>query len=169
MLGSYKMGIKDNLTDITDRYHFALSFYNAVNNNIEDHRDFSLLILKLNSLQELKKQFGEQTAHSALSSFVNILSASIQPQDQVYSSDLDTYAIILNEVGYEPVANIMERLKQTIAEDPLFLELHVSCKIGCADYQAADKLTLLFARAEQDLYGSEKEALNCSELLAHAL
>lgn len=163
------MNIDDNLTDITNRYQFALSFYNAINSNIEEHRDFSLLIIKLDSLQELNKLCGQEVMHCARSSFVNILSAGIQVQDQVYSSGLDIYTIILNEVGYEPVSNIRARLMQMVAEEPLFLELGISCNIGFANYQIRDKFTRIFARAEQDLYRFEKEASKRFELLAHAV
>ena len=147
------LALKDNLTGLDNRHQFAVSFQNSVKHNIEQRRNFSLLVLNLDGFNKIN----EDSANLVLTSFAKILSDCIRFRDQVFRYGDYQFTILLNDADEVSVPYIIERIDSAVMNNPLLLEFNVSCRIGCADYQKNDNINSLFERAEQALNQSDEE------------
>ncbi|MFT6986819.1 MAG: diguanylate cyclase (GGDEF)-like protein [Psychromonas sp.] len=145
------LALKDKLTGLDNQNQFAISFQNSVNHNIEQRRNFSLLVLDLDKFKQINDQFGEQSANLVLTSFAKILSDCIRFRDQVFRYGDEQFTILLNDADEMSIPYIIDRIDKAVMDNSLLLEFNVSCRIGSADYKKNDDLSSLFERAEQDL------------------
>lgn len=126
----------------------VLSFKNLVKNNIIQHRNFSLLILRLNGLKEVDSEYDALI----FTNFILMLSDCTRCSDQAFRYGKSMFTLILNDVNAPFVDNITDRIKKSMVNNRLLTDLNVSCSIGNAYYQDDDNFTDLFTRAEQALY-----------------
>lgn len=140
--------LKDNLTGLDNHHQFAISFQNSVKHNIEQRRNFSLLVLDLEGFTKIN----EESADLVLTSFAKILSDCIRFRDQVFRYGAYQFTILLNDADEMSIPYIIERIDRAVMGNPLLQEFNVSCRIGSADYQKNESLSNLFDRAEQSLH-----------------
>ena len=155
-----ELALKDNLTGLANHNQLALSFHNSVQQSMEQHSGFALLVLDLDSVKQIKDKFGEQSGDLVLTSFAVILSDCIGYKDQVFRYAGYEFTVLLNDSDNSSVHYIIERIHQAVTDNPILSEFDVSCSIGSANYQQGDNPASLFERAEQALYQSKEKAEN---------
>ena len=164
-----QLAVNDNLTGLANRNEFTISFQNSVRNNMEQCRNFSLLVLNLDGFEEINNTFGQQSGDLVLTSFAKVLSNCIRYRDQVFRYGADEFTVILNDSDKNSMLVIVDRIQKAIVDNSLLSEFSVSCSIGCANYQKNDDLDSLFERAEQALSRAKTESENDLELSACAV
>lgn len=137
------------------------AFQNSVKNNLLLRRDFSLLILDLDSFKAVNDTFGHQTGDLVLREFSRVLSDYTRERDQVFRYGGDEFTIILNGAKNASVLKIAARIQKAIVNNRLLSKFNISCSIGSAHYQTDDDLSSLCERADQALYLAKNKGKNC--------
>jgi len=150
------LALKDSLTGLDNHHQFALSFQNSVKHNIEQRRNFSLLVLDLEGFTKINEESAD-SADLVLTSFAKILSDCIRFRDQIFRYSTYRFTLLLNDADEISVPHIINRIDSAVMGDLLLQEFNVLCRIGSADYQKNDTLVSLFERAEQGLHQSNEK------------
>lgn len=155
------LAISDDLTGLYNRRHLfdSLDKQRALANR--DGSRFVLAYVDVDKFKAINDQFGTEAGDDVLRQFANLLQDSVREVDLVARYSDTTFALLLNDVGLEAAAIVVERIRH-IVETMSFSEQHfdITISVGITEYRAPETIYDTSERANRLLYQAKQEGCN---------
>jgi diguanylate cyclase (GGDEF)-like protein len=128
-------------------------------------RPFCCMMLDLDHFKMINDNYGHQTGDQVLQEFAARCGRSIRQSDLLGRYGGEELVILLPETDLEAAVQVAERLRQAVAEAPIFVpgkELNITVSIGVAMRdEGTTELEALIRRADQAAYLAKHNGRNC--------
>lgn len=117
-------------------------------------RTIAVLLVDLDHFRHVNGTCGHLAGDEVLRVIGGHLRASIRPTDAVGRFGGEEFLVVMTDVEPDDMANIAERIRQSLAKTPVHFDNHVielSCSIGCTLGGRADSIDTLVGRADRAL------------------
>jgi diguanylate cyclase (GGDEF)-like protein/PAS domain S-box-containing protein len=158
--------LSDSLTGLGNHRRLFEVLHAEICRTKRTGREFSLLLLDLDSLKWINDQFGHQVGSRALCRLAEIVADCCRSVDTAARHGGDEFALVLPETGPTAAALVAQRICDLLAKDTEKPPLSVS--IGVAGFpQDADTIGTLLYAADRALYAMKANKPG-SRLSAHS-
>ena len=145
---------RDDITSVYNKKYFNESVPVKITELTVTKQPYSLLLISINNLSEIKKQYKEKIVHKMLKIFASNIEKDLRSADMIARYD-DNFVVFLygaDERGAKIVASRLEEIvKAQNIRISRKLSIPVSVKIaGCSSKHAAN-LQLLYANTQETL------------------
>jgi diguanylate cyclase (GGDEF)-like protein len=160
--------LTDSLTDLLNRRAFDQHLEHAVNQWERHHRSFVLILGDLDYFKLINDRFGHLVGDQVLKAVAQRISSSLRRSDLAFRIGGEEFAIILTESSLHAGAEVAEKIRRRIDEQPVTLDSGqnvfptVSFGLGVPD---GTDSAALFARVDQALYVAKRKGRNRIEVL----
>jgi diguanylate cyclase (GGDEF)-like protein len=154
---------RDTLTGTFNTRYMAHKLVKEVQRGKRYKRPFSLMLISLANLEQLKKTYGELVSDEIIKSAVKLLSACIREVDILGRFAEDQFAIILPETDASRALVVGNRIRERISGLPITQEVtaaNLILNIGLASFPT-------HARDENSLLTTAIEYLDQSKKMGH--
>lgn len=156
-----ELAITDDLTGLYNRRHLlsVLEQQRALANR--EGTPFVLAFIDLDNFKHVNDAFGHNTGDEVLKQFSTVLQDSIREVDLVSRYGGEEFVILLNGVGIETAAMVVERIRRVVEQLTFsHTQLHITMSVGLTAYQAPEIIADTLARADKLLYVAKQEGRN---------
>lgn len=158
------LSIYDSLTEIPNRRHFMLRFYEEFERAQKFHLRFSLLIADIDHFKKINDTYGHVVGDGVLKQTAHLLKENVREIDFVARLGGEEFAILLPETDKGGAILVGERIVNSInrSEFKVFDEhIHVTISVGVATYpENALNSDMLLETADKALYKAKQEGRN---------
>jgi diguanylate cyclase (GGDEF)-like protein/PAS domain S-box-containing protein len=152
--------LSDSLTGLGNHRRLFEVLHAEICRTKRTGREFSLLLLDLDSLKWINDQFGHQVGSRALCRLAEIVADCCRSVDTAARHGGDEFALVLPETGPTAAALVAQRICHLLAKDTEKPPLSVS--IGVAGFpQDADTIGTLLYAADRALYAMKANKPGC--------
>ena len=95
-----------------------------------------------------------------LVAFARILESSLRDSDYAFRFGGDEFCCLLIDSNAKANAMVAQRINNTIARHPLFIQHGVSCSVGATSFIKSDTARSLFERADSALLKAKQAGKN---------
>ncbi len=148
-------GLRDSATGLYQRLHFDDQLRREVDLSSREHREFALVSIALDPLNDAVKTLGAGARHRILEALGRLLRSNTRAMDASCRLDEDRFAILLSGVGLATAHSRMEGLRRQCATQIVVLEgrdLGFTVSMGVASFPHT-------AHSEADLMSAADTAL----------
>jgi len=160
--------LTDSLTELLNRRAFDQHLEHAVNQWERHHRAFVLILGDLDYFKLINDRFGHLVGDQVLKAVAQRISASLRRSDLAFRIGGEEFAIILTESSLNAGAEVAEKIRRRIDEQPVTLDsgqnVFPTMSFGLGTPDGTDSAAL-FARVDQALYGAKRKGRNRVEVL----
>lgn len=165
---SLSMALTDSLTGLYNRRYLEAHLQKLMNKNKESKKVLAVLLLDIDHFKQVNDQNGHNVGDEVLRTFAFRLKDNLRSFDLVARMGGEEFVAILPDTSEEMAHFIAERLRRSIAENPIKCsaaggELNISTSIGgalisdeCGSVQEA------IDRADKQLYVAKHGGRNCT-------
>ena len=161
--------LTDSLTELLNRRAFNQHLEHAVNQWERHHRAFVLILGDLDYFKLINDRFGHLVGDQVLKAVAQRISSSLRRSDLAFRIGGEEFAIILTESSLTAGAEVAEKIRRRIDEQPVTLDsgqnVFPTMSFGLGGPDGADGATL-FARIDQALYAAKRKGRNRVEVLS---
>ncbi len=162
--------LMDPHTDIPNRTHFRDSIDRAIARKERDENfDFGVIILELDSYQDLKSSVGHSVSEQLLQDFAQRLKAHTRPGDTVALIGEDSFAMLADDIGMVADAVRIAERARGIVEAPFDIfgeEITSTMSAGIAtSYTAYDSAEDILRDATLGLRSAQELGGNCAQIV----
>jgi diguanylate cyclase (GGDEF)-like protein len=158
------MAVTDGLTGLYNHSQFIRLAKSEWNRFLRHERKLSLLVLDIDFFKSFNDQFGHEVGDQVLVHIGILCSEDRRDTDIVGRIGGEEFALLLPETGIEEAANVAERLRQKLRENPFRQDgkdLAVTVSVGIAEAQSGmSDFSDLFRCADQALYQAKNSGRN---------
>jgi diguanylate cyclase (GGDEF)-like protein len=159
-----ELAITDALTGIYNRRHFMTRFESEWNRYLRYGRPLSLLMLDIDLFKSVNDRYGHDVGDRVIVHVARLCEAQTRNSDLVARIGGEEFAILLPESDLEEARVVAERLRGTLAEQPLpdgeqVIAVTISIGVAQADTAMAG-LAELSKRADEALYAAKRGGRN---------
>jgi len=160
--------VTDSLTELLNRKAFNQHLEHASNQWDRHKRAFVLILGDLDYFKLINDRFGHMVGDKVLKAVAQRITASLRRSDLAFRIGGEEFAILLTESSLRAGAEVAEKIRRTIDQQPVTLESGqnvfptMSFGVGAAD---SDDSAALFARVDQALYVAKRKGRNRVEVL----
>lgn len=157
-------GVRDPLTGVYNQRHFDEQLRREVDLSAREHREFALVAIQVDDLEDLVARHGRQAADRCLQSLGQLLRGNTRAMDAPCRIGVDRFAVLLSGVGLATAHARMEGVRrqceaQIVMHDGQDLRFTVS--MGVASFpHTSDDLPGLLRLAEQALSEARRRGGN---------
>jgi len=145
----------DSLTQAYSRRRF----YELLNNEIaranRHRRPLSLVMFDIDKFKQINDQYGHQAGDQVLASISRVTRSQIRESEHFARFGGDEFMLLLPEVKLDDAVRIVERLRMTLAANPVAAVGPVACSFGVCEYRPGDSTDELIRRADRALYNAK--------------
>ena len=160
--------LTDPLTELLNRRAFTQHLEHAVNQWERHHRSFVLILGDLDYFKLINDRFGHLVGDQVLKAVAQRIGSSLRRSDLAFRIGGEEFAIILSESSVHAGAEVAEKIRRRIDEQPVTLDsgqnVFPTMSFGLGAPDGADSATL-FARVDQSLYVAKRKGRNRVEVL----
>lgn len=157
-------GLRDSATGLYQRLHFDDQLRREVDLSSREHREFALVSIALDPLNDAVKALGADARARVLEALGRLLRSNTRAMDASCRLDEDRFAILLSGVGLATAHSRMEGLRRQCATQIVVLEgrdLGFTVSMGVASFpHTAHSETELMHAADTALSEAQKRGGN---------
>jgi diguanylate cyclase (GGDEF)-like protein/PAS domain S-box-containing protein len=149
-------GLRDSTTGLYQRLHFDDQLRREVDLSSREHREFALVSIALDPLNDTVKALGVDARNRVLEALGRLLRSNTRAMDASCRLDEDRFAVLLSGVGLATAHSRMEGLRRQCATQIVVLEgrdLGFTVSMGVASFPHT-------AHSEADLLDAADTALH---------
>jgi diguanylate cyclase (GGDEF)-like protein len=161
--------LTDPLTELLNRRAFNQNLELAINQWVRHHRPFVLIFGDIDYFKLINDRFGHLVGDEVLKVIAERIRSSLRRSDLAFRIGGEEFAIILMETGLQAGAEVADKLRRKIDENPIHLETGqsifptVSFGVGMpADHDANALCTVV----DEALYIAKHKGRNRIEVVA---
>ena len=132
-----EQGVRDGATGLYQRVHFDDQLRREVNLSSREHREFALVSIALDPLNEAVMALGETARARVLEALGRLLRSNTRAMDASCRLDEDRFAVLLSGVGLATAHSRMEGLRRQCATQIVVLDgrdLGFTVSMGVASF-----------------------------------
>ena len=153
---THDQGLRDSATGLYQRLHFDDQLRREVDLSSREHREFALVSIALDPLNDTVKALGVDARNRVLEALGRLLRSNTRAMDASCRLDEDRFAVLLSGVGLATAHSRMEGLRRQCATQIVVLEgrdLGFTVSMGVASFPHT-------AHSEADLLDAADTALH---------
>ncbi len=160
--------LTDPLTGLLNRRAFDQNLENAFNQWERHRRTFVLVLGDLDYFKLINDRFGHMVGDEVLRSLAQRMRQGLRKSDLAFRIGGEEFAILLTETTLQTGAEVAEKLRRRIDENPIVLESTqmvfptMSFGVGGPEGQSA---ATLFGAVDQSLYAAKHKGRNRIEVV----
>lgn len=160
----------DDLTGLYNRRHFDEILVHEIDRHARYGSELSLIFIDLDSFKAYNDSMGHIAGDKLLTKIGNSLFTAIRNIDVAFRYGGDEFAILMPQTNVEDGYAAAERIRKTIADDPVHQQHSVTLSLGLASWPA-DGLTAdhIVNAADKALYHAKRTGGNRTCLVSHML
>ena len=157
------MAMTDELTRLPNRRHLLAAAQEELQRAEAGGEPFSLLALDIDHFKRINDTWGHAAGDLVLQRVAHACRLALRPGDRIGRTGGEEFTVLLPATSQAAALLIAERLRAAVESldctdiDPA---LHVTISIGVAEWQRAEPLARLAARADASLYRAKEEGRN---------
>lgn len=124
----------DFLTGAISRQFFYDLVTNEINRNRRYRHPFTIINIDVDNFREINDRLGYDIGNSVLRSLAEALRRNVRAVDTLARYDVDEFALLLPETGYEPSQVVIRKVKAILADVVQQNEWPVTFSIGVVTY-----------------------------------
>lgn len=160
--------LTDSLTELLNRRAFDQHLEHAVNQWERHHHAFVLILGDLDYFKLINDRFGHLVGDQVLKAVAQRISTSLRRSDLAFRIGGEEFAIILTESSLNAGAEVAEKIRRRIDEQPVTLDsgqnVFPTMSFGLGIPDSTDSAAL-FARVDLALYAAKRKGRNRIEVL----
>lgn len=154
----------DFLTGCLNRRRFDDELDQEISRSQRQRYPLTLALIDLDHFKRINDRYGHQTGDAALQHFARVVRAHIRQTDRFARLGGEEFALLMPDTASDAALQLIERLRQRIAEAPLPLDggalLTITASIGVASLCLTDSHDSLFLRADDAMYAAKAAGRN---------
>ncbi|WP_310440656.1 diguanylate cyclase [Sulfuricurvum sp.] len=150
----------DRLTQIANRFEFDKILGHSIDVARRYERSFSIILLDIDHFKSVNDHFGHLVGDEVLKTFSELLRKQIRQSDVVARWGGEEFIILLPDTSLPSAIKMADALRQRIEVNPFETVGNITCSIGVAEFNLADKADDLLHRADQKLYRAKNSGRN---------
>lgn len=165
------MGVTDPLTGVNNRRYVERRMLEEVGRHRRQRDPLSCLYIDIDHFKQINDRIGHQAGDEVLRGVAGRIKAELRLSDAFGRFGGEEFVVLLIDAECEDAVSVAERIRQSIAEQPMTLsggeELNVTVSIGVATLvqpehaETIEKTTQhLLARADEALYRAKAGGRN---------
>ncbi|MBL8066108.1 MAG: GGDEF domain-containing protein [Chthonomonadaceae bacterium] len=150
----------DQLTGMANRRTFETALTEAMNQNRESGRVFSLIMIDVDKFKSINDTYGHMKGDEVLIGLAGIYKSSVRGDDSAHRIGGEEFAILLPSANRHTAEDVAERLRLRVESGPI-ADLPVTISLGIVTCEGGfwTQSTLIDA-GDQALYASKKNGRN---------
>ena len=163
--------LTDPLTELLNRRAFNQNLELAINQWVRHHRPFVLIFGDIDYFKLINDRFGHLVGDQVLNVIAERIRSSLRRSDLAFRIGGEEFAIILMETGLQAGAEVADKLRRKIDENPIHLETGqsifptVSFGVGIPGDHNANSLCVA---VDEALYIAKHKGRNRIEVITEA-
>lgn len=157
------IGLTDPLTGVNNRRYLERRLLEEIGRSRRQRTPLSCMYMDIDHFKQINDRIGHQAGDEVLRGVAGRIKAELRLSDSLGRFGGEEFVVLLTDTECEDALNVAERIRQSIAEQPLVLasgeKLNVTISVGVAGLQPADAdepvettSQHLVARADHALY-----------------
>ncbi len=155
------LSVTDSLTGLFNRHHFEKTLESEIERARRYELDLSLIILDVDHFKHINDAHGHQVGDQVLVKIAGIITERIRKTDIAGRWGGEEFVIILPQTDLKQAVSSAEDIRAKIQALENNDALQVTASIGVATWQAEDKTSDIFLRADKALYEAKQKGRNC--------
>lgn len=156
----------DELTGVMTRRAFFENFDTLKKISDRNHTHLTLAYIDIDDFKPINDNYGHSAGDKALEKFSEILKNGVRNSDIIARIGGEEFAILLPDTNINGAFTILERLRLTVASEPLQIgedTINLSVSIGLTHNHIGKELVVdqLVQQADKALYQAKSEGKNC--------
>jgi diguanylate cyclase (GGDEF)-like protein len=160
--------LTDPLTELLNRRAFNQNLELAINQWVRHHRPFVLIFGDIDYFKLINDRFGHLVGDQVLKILADRIRGSLRRSDLAFRIGGEEFAIILMETGLDAGADVADKLRRKIDENPIHLETGqsifptISCGVAVPEGHDANSLC---EAVDEALYTAKRKGRNRIEVV----
>jgi len=146
---------RDSITGLPNRQALLQGLEPLVSRSRRYHNPLSVIRLRIDNLQDIDTEFGMGNGDIALTAVTQMLKDQMRWADLIGRFDRDEFLLVLPETNYEAATQLLEMLRQRLAEltpaSRTGLPITLAAQFGVAGWMLGDDRAKLLRRAREML------------------
>ena len=165
---SLSMALTDSLTGLYNRRYLEVHLEKLIEANAESKKALGVIMMDIDHFKEVNDTHGHNVGDEVLKIFAERLKANLRSFDLVARLGGEEFVAILPDVSPERAYAVAERLRRSIADDPIPCGvegglLPVTTSVGGAIIQNGNHaIASVLERADKALYEAKNGGRNCA-------
>lgn len=157
------IAIRDALTGLFNRRHFIERLEEAIASAERSGDTFHLALIDLDHFKQVNDRYGHHVGDAILQRFAATAREQLRRTDVLARYGGEEFIVLFPEGTAEGIAEVMERLRQTFANqryDDLVPGLTVTLSAGLSRWERGDDADSMTRRADEALYRAKHQGRN---------
>lgn len=155
-----ELNIVDDVTGLLNKRGLYQSLEPQVSRSRRYNNLLSILIMRIENLDDINHQFGYETGHHLLQAISEILNDQMRWADSIGRLNDNEFMLILPETPEDIAGHLGEKIHERLSEVSIPElngdKLHLRTRVGMAQWQKGEDTRLLMQRVREMLRGSEE-------------
>jgi diguanylate cyclase (GGDEF)-like protein len=150
----------DALTGLSNRYYFFREHDKAIDNFLEQYRNFTLLMLDIDHFKNINDTYGHDTGDKALQFIAHSLHKHCRKHDLAVRYGGEEFIVLLQEIDSEGSFNIAERIRTYIEKNSADAVVPMTVSIGICMYKKGYTPSIHIDNADKAMYYAKQSGRN---------
>lgn len=155
-----ELNIVDEVTGLLNKRGLYQSLEPQVSRSRRYNNMLSILIMRLENLDDINQDFGYETGHHLLQAISEILNDQMRWADSIGRLSENEFMLILPETPQDIAGHLGEKIRERLSEvtvpDMNNSKLELRTRVGMAQWQKGEDTRLLMQRVRETLRASEE-------------
>jgi len=152
----------DALTGLYNRYYFFREHDKAIENFLEQYRNFALLMIDIDKFKDINDTFGHETGDKALQFLAYALHEYCRKNDLAVRYGGEEFIILLQEIDADGAYKIAERIRTFIEKNSAEAVVPMTVSIGICLYKKGYTPSSHIDNADKAMYYAKQTGRNKS-------
>ncbi len=153
--------LMDHLTGIYNKRAFERYLKDRIRErNFYQHGEIVVVMFDLDYFKEINDRYGHQWGDEILRELTSFVRSRIRRSDFFARWGGDEFMIIMDGIGLDEAADLIERLRHEISEHDFHLEERISCSFGVTELHEEDTAQEVVDRVDRLLYRAKSRGRN---------
>ena len=150
----------DELTGIKNRkaYNFKIKSLLAVFKRYQT--PFSIISIDIDDFKHINDTYGHDIGDKVLQKFSALIEVNIRKTDHLFRIGGEEFVILSEAREKEEVISLAEKIRTTVANKTLLLEINITISLGICEVQVGDNENTIAKRVDTLLYQAKSSGKN---------
>lgn len=148
----------DMLTGLPNRRAFSIAMASAIATATVDRKPFAMAIVDIDRFKLINDRYGHPAGDKSLTAVAHALKAHCERIGIVARFGGEEFAVVLPGVGIAEAGLHCESMRASV--EAMTQDIPLTVSIGIARFRAGDKVSDLYARADEALYAAKRAGRN---------